>query len=211
MPALLCCALAPAAAQSAVLLEQSPPSNPYGAASSGSVRAYDDFRLSSDSTITSLTWWSQAFGAPTTGTFDIQITSVSGFYPSSTVYETTLQATEDYLGGFLGRYTVSLPTPLFLTGGTNFFLSIYRTDGSFAWAAYQGGGVAGVYGGGSLSVSRISGNYQIGALNEGWRLEGYLGAPLPAVPEPASWALMVAGVACCGAMMRQRARPRALA
>ncbi|MBO9671681.1 MAG: PEPxxWA-CTERM sorting domain-containing protein [Sphingobium sp.] len=186
---------------SAVVLEQLVPGNPQAVTSSGVLRMFDDFKLGANATIKSISWWEQGI-APKTGTFEILFTKESGELPSSTVSVGSVTATSVIDGAFSTKYTANLPVGVALTAGTNYFLSIYRTDGDFFWAAKLTGGVPGVFNGDAYSILRVEG-YDMGAgVNLGWSLND---AALPwAVPEPASWAMMIAGIAAVGGVLRRK-------
>lgn len=186
---------------SAVVVEQLPPANPYGVTSAGSLRLFDDFTLGANATIKSVTWWEQAVG-PNTGTFEILFTRESGELPSTTVSLGSVTATSVADGYFTTKYTANLPAAVSLTAGTNYFLSIYRTDGDFVWVAKLTGGVPGVFNGDAYSILRVDGDDYGAGLNVAWSLND---AALPgAVPEPASWAMMIAGIGAVGFVLRRK-------
>jgi hypothetical protein len=179
-----------------------------GALSSGSFRYYDDFRLSGDATVDTVSWWSLD-GSVQTGTFNILFTDVSGFAPGPTIlYSTTLSATS-MAGSGLSKFVVALPTPALLAGNTNFYLSIYRTDGSFAWSGASGPSAPGIFNG-EVSYGTHPGGGGLAGLNLGWQLDGHYDV-VTAVPEPASWAMTILGTGLLGATSRRRRRTLAVA
>ncbi len=190
-----------------VLIGQTPSTNPAGSTSSGTIRMYDDFRLASDASIGTVSWWAGT-SQPTTAAFNISFTTMkNGWQLDETVYSTDITATSAAVDTHMTLFTVTLPIPVLLTGGTNYYLSIYRTDGMFIWTGSQTPGVNGYFNGSDISLAVVNGNYALQQINTHWELGT---APLPAVPEPASWAMVIAGAGLAGATLRRR-RTMALA
>lgn len=187
-----------APAQAAVLLGQGPGANPPGGGSYGQFRFYDDFRLAGTSSITSLTWWGSTY-APS-GTFEIRFTEVNGWYPGNVLYTATVTAVATNFNEYISQYSATFTTPFVASAETNYFLSIYRSDGYFSWAGATGPSAPGVFNA-ELMVGVGPTSSYLNAMNLSWQLEGNAVAP---VPEPASWAMLLLGFGAIGGAMRRR-------
>ncbi|TQV79254.1 PEP-CTERM sorting domain-containing protein [Denitrobaculum tricleocarpae] len=146
--------------------------------------AFDDFRLSSASTVTSLTWMGKVF--PST-TFEIGFYAHSGSRPASTpLFQITLDPviTQDSDFSFVYHYEADLGAGLFLEADTRYWLSI--TDVSddlrvWGWLADQGG-------------SSLSRNNNGVFSNSNLNLFFSLNSNPVAVPEPATLSLFGLGL-----------------
>ena len=186
------------------LVGQSSGPNPPSGYSAGTVRFYDDFQLSGDATVTTVSWWA-AENQATTGTFNILFTDVDAIFPGpNTLYSATITATSSVADYFLTRYVVVLPKPALLAGNTNFYLSIYRTDGYFGWAVATGPSAPGIFNG-DISYATFPGGGGLQGANLGWQLDGDYGFT-PQVPAPATWTMMLIGFGLIGGVARRTIR-----
>jgi hypothetical protein len=166
---------------------------------------YDNFMLSSAATITSVDFVGMFLdfpaGAPHTEApitkFTLTIYNNSGFQPGSAIYTTSVNgnANQTSLGAYNGlpADSYSIATDFSALGGATYWLSIVADlDYPPAW----GWGISSTHGVSYLDYygQRYGESSEMAfALNSGG-----------AVPEPASWAMMVAGLGLAGVMLRRR-------
>lgn len=185
-------ALATTDANATVIYEQAPVGTKNtGATSSDSsytrfnTTAFDDFRLSSASTVTSLTWMGKV--APST-TFEIGFYADSSGRPNTTpLFNITLDPviTQDSDFTFVYHYEADLGDGLFLEADTRYWLSIKDiTQDLPIW------GWLGDSGGSNLSRNDNTGAFRSSALNLFFSLRN---DPV-AVPEPATLSLFGLGL-----------------
>lgn len=197
-------ALLAAPASATVLVDQPGYLNSPSAGSSpwffgGYVLAFDDFTLSANYTITTVSWhgWSAAPGT----TFQVGFaTTLAPFFPDvASLVTQTVTPTFTVVPGmpWEGDFTVTLPTPVALTAGTGYWLSIYNPNSLWGWSQGDGSGTSGVLppGFGASYIATSATPYlQFGALDLAFRLEGDLTPRPPAAPEPATLFLLGAGL-----------------
>jgi hypothetical protein len=188
-------------AEAALILQQSPPTNPYGSQSSGPTRSFDDFTLDQDAQITTVRWWQQIGVTQPELNFDITFYTTAGLFPGSQLYRASIAATGTPVAGsvLVNMYEVTLPTAAVLPGGTKLWLSIYNTDSNstFRWAS-SGTGLS------VLSDTAMT-SFSASSLNLAWALEG---GPV-AVPEPGALALLATALAGLGVLRVRGASGRA--
>lgn len=154
---------------------------------------FDDFTLGSAATITSVGFVGSYFnGSPATITaFTLMISSDAGGIPGAALYSTTVAGNAgESLVGNVSSYT--LPVTFAASAGTKYWLSIYPDLGfppQWGWSTGTGGDNSGYqvfFGNGSTLPTDFA-----------FTLNG-------AVPEPATWALMIGGFGLAGVALRRR-------
>ncbi len=191
----------------------------YGAGSG--FRAFDNFSLSSGATITSVSWQGiyipQSSGetapSPDTTSWTIGFFSNGSNFPATQLYSTTLAAasvTTTQIGsGFFGSvpvnlysFTAALPGGFAAAAGTTYWFSPLSNapsfDPFFSWSpsilAYDN----------LTTQTDTGGGTYIRPDDRAFTLSS-------AVPEPAGWALMLAGFGVIGGLARTRRRGLAIA
>jgi hypothetical protein len=176
--------------------------------SGGYVRAFDDFSLSGNYTITTISWhgWSVSPGT----TFEVGFaTNMAPFFPDvGSLVSQTVVPTMTAVPGipWESDFSVTLPTPVTLMAGTGYWISIFDPNGFWGWSQGDGSGTSGILPPGfeiSYIATSSSPYLQFGSLDLAFRLEGDLS---PAVPEPATLALFGAGLGFAGLRRRRRDR-----
>lgn len=178
-------------------LTVAPQSNAWCSSCYGSYKVFDTFTLASDSVIDTVSFTVQSdYGFP--ASIDLGFHTVSGGLPDTQIASYTI-APGDFLSMIATPYnttvvTVGLPG-LALSAGT-YDISIYNASNL---------GVPGYYKQGGSLYQQGNGFHtdQVAA----FRLEGGAGA----VPEPASWAMMIGGLGIVGGAMRRRSAKVAFA
>lgn len=206
-------ALLAAPASATVLVDQpgyiNPPSAASGPFGPGYVRAFDDFTLPGNYTVTTVSWhgWSVAPGT----TFQVGFaTTLAPFFPDvASLVSQTVTPTFTAVPSFPGEsdFTVTLPTPVALMAGTGYWISIYKLSGFWGWSQGDGSTTNGVLPpgfGASYIATSPNPFIQFGTLDLAFRLEGDLTPAPPAVPEPATLALLGAGLGVMGLRHRRR-------
>ena len=208
--ALAASVLAPGVAGAATVLRQDYIANGGGLGGS-TFQVYDDFKLSQTTSIVALSWWAQDF-AVNTRTFQIRFTDANGIYPNAAtpIYSATVVATGVNVGLYTYRFDANLAAPATLAGNTNLFLSV-SADG-FTWGRASNHPSGGSLGFGSLadSYNVATGAHTLQAMDLAWALYDTPFA-VAGVPEPGSWAMMIAGFGVIGATIRYRRKRTGMA
>ncbi len=193
---------ATASAQATVVVDQPAMVDVWGTTSapvypSGYIRAFDDFKLSADHTITTVSWVGDVTGQP----FQIGFsTDAGGGLPDLTFFANeTVSPTSNSAGAYSLIYTATLPTPVGLLANTDYWISIYSTYPLWHWDkasnAPSPGALPAAHSVAYLTVTGIPSWGRVG-YDLAFRLEDNTAPPPPpppAVPEPASLFLLAAG------------------
>lgn len=167
----------------------------------GEARGFDDFRLSATHVITKVSWLGGA--TPAENTFTIGFTTDEPLYatywspfPNFSLFSNqTVTPTMTAVPGasWEGFYTATLPAPVTLLGGTNYWITIYNPNNGWEWndasSAPSPGSLGAGVAAGYVDVPFVGPplrELRAGDLN--FTLES------TAVPEPATLLLFVAGL-----------------
>ena len=132
-------------AVSAVVLEQAPSGGGDGSLSVGLMGAQvaDDFSFATNVALTDISWWgSYVSGPQATESFTIRIFGDNGSSAPNVapLFETSFsgngdssESLADLYGGTVYRYDITLASALMLTGGVDYYLSVFNDDDRDEW------------------------------------------------------------------------------
>jgi hypothetical protein len=186
----------------------------------GGYQTFDDFSLSSNATVTQVTWYGFYINSdggpnpatPTTTSWQIGFYANSGTLPGGQLYSTSIAAgsvTATFLGDVsaLGdtvpfyEFTATLPTPFSASAATTYWFSPLSEQPTFepffSWSPSSGAAQS--------AQMELPGSVN-GDANSLYNVSNERAFILYGVPEPASWTLMLAGFAALGAGLRARRR-----
>lgn len=175
--------------------------------------AYDDFKLTTATTITGLSWVGSMFGPseplqPING-FKLTFLSDNAGAPGASLFSQTIAGTanETFLGNLVGgfpafSYQATLSTPFAVAAGTTYWLSIQAQVGKelpfWGWA----------FGTGGNEKFRLNNTDSPGLASFPADLAFTLDHQVTAVPEPSTLMLSLVGLAAL-LVVRRRQMPRA--
>lgn len=179
---------------------------------SGYIRAFDDFKLSADHTITKVSWVGDVSAQP----FQIGFaTDAGGGLPNLTFFANeTVSPSSAFTGAYSAIYSATLPTPVDLSANTDYWISIYSSYPFWHWdkasSAPAPGALAAAHSVAYLTVTGIPSWGRVG-YDLAFTLEDNAVPPPPpppppphAVPEPASVFLLACGLGAIGLRRKRR-------
>ncbi|MGH7024365.1 MAG: hypothetical protein ACREEB_12355 [Caulobacteraceae bacterium] len=193
-----------------------------GTDGTGGYQAYDDFTLGASSAIRTVTWTGFYIDdtflsnpvAPPTTSWQIAFYANSSGEPGTALYSTTLP-TADVTATFLGdvpafdasvsfyQFSAVLSSAFDASGGTTYWFSPTSVQATFnpffSWSASDVSDPYGTWQMGLGTVGEGVSLYKAGNVARAFSLS-------TSVPESASWALMILGIAGAGAAMRATQR-----
>lgn len=190
-------------AEATVLYQQAPAgtANTPGTISNVGQPAYDDFRLSDQAVVSSVSW----IGRNSSALFQIAVYSAvpGGFIDlpaAAPLYQVTVtpNATQDAEYAFVSHYTVDLGTALLLEADTQYWLSIRTATSSF-WG-WNGDAVG-------LSIAQLPTGYVFNNLSLFFTLDGQFVRDIVDVAEPSTGLLFAAGLLILLGLAAARRRP----